>query len=187
MKVFFDTEFTGLHKKTTLISIGLVSEDGRKFYAELIDYDESQCDSWITENVIAHLYKSNWKKCESNYIPNYHLAGKYEIAKVLGNWFSQFDTVELVSDVCHYDMVLLIDLFGGAFQLPKNVCAACYDINQDIAQKYNCTMKEAFDMSREDIMYSHYKERTVTGDKHNALYDAEVIRELYQILNNVKF
>jgi DNA polymerase III epsilon subunit-like protein len=40
MKIFFDTEFTGLHKDTTLISIGLVSEDNRKFYAELIDYKE---------------------------------------------------------------------------------------------------------------------------------------------------
>ena len=41
-KIFFDTEFTGLHQKTTLISIGLVSEDGREFYAELTDYDKSQ-------------------------------------------------------------------------------------------------------------------------------------------------
>ena len=39
MKVFFDTEFTGLHRNTTLISIGLVSEDGRTFYAEFNDYD----------------------------------------------------------------------------------------------------------------------------------------------------
>ena len=29
MKIFFDTEFTGLHKNTTLISIGLVDENGR--------------------------------------------------------------------------------------------------------------------------------------------------------------
>lgn len=26
MKIFFDTEFTGLHQETTLISIGLISE-----------------------------------------------------------------------------------------------------------------------------------------------------------------
>jgi DNA polymerase III epsilon subunit-like protein len=32
-KIFFDTEFTGLHQKTTLISIGLVSECGKTFYA----------------------------------------------------------------------------------------------------------------------------------------------------------
>ena len=27
----------------------------------------------------------------------------------------------------------------------------------------------------------------ISGDKHNALYDAKVIREIYQIVNNVTF
>jgi hypothetical protein len=37
-KIFFDTEFTGLHQGTTLISIGLISECGKTFYAEFTDY-----------------------------------------------------------------------------------------------------------------------------------------------------
>jgi hypothetical protein len=187
MKIFFDTEFTGLHKGTTLISIGLVAEDNRQFYAELIDYNESQCDDWIKENVIKYLRKTNWREKAGTYIPNYHIGAKQEIGKALENWLSQFNEVELVSDVCHYDMVLLIDLFWNAFSLPKNICPACYDINQDIARKYNISMREAFDKSREDILYQNYKENTIKGDKHNALYDAKVIRELYQILNNVKY
>jgi len=187
MKIFFDTEFTGLHKDTTLISIGLVSEDNRKFYAELVDYKEDQCDDWIKENVIKNLYKTDKEKRRTTYIPNYHLGGKYEIAKVLDNWFVQFDSVELVSDVCHYDMVLLIDLFGGAFLLPEKVCPACYDINQDIASKYNLTQQQAFDKSREEILFNAYKDKEITGDKHNSLYDARIIRELYQILNNVDY
>jgi uncharacterized protein YprB with RNaseH-like and TPR domain len=32
MKIFFDTEFTGLRQHTTLISIGMVAEDGREVY-----------------------------------------------------------------------------------------------------------------------------------------------------------
>ena len=55
MKIFFDTEFTGLHQHTTLISIGLIAEDGRKFYAEFNDYDKSQVDEWMQENVINNL------------------------------------------------------------------------------------------------------------------------------------
>ena len=43
MKIFFDTEFTGLHKDTTLISIGLIDENNRSLYIELTDYDMSQC------------------------------------------------------------------------------------------------------------------------------------------------
>ena len=38
MKIFFDTEFTGLHKHTTLISIGMIDEDGRIFSGEFIYY-----------------------------------------------------------------------------------------------------------------------------------------------------
>ncbi|PXV88446.1 uncharacterized protein DUF5051 [Lachnotalea glycerini] len=187
MKIFFDTEFTGLHKNTTLISIGLISEDRRQFYAELIDYNENHCDTWIKENVIKHLRKTDWREKRGTYIPNYHIGAKQEIGKSLDNWLVQFEEVELVSDVCHYDMVLLIDLFATAFNMPNNVAHACYDINQDIARKYGISMKEAFDKSREDILYQHYKENKVQGDKHNALYDAKVIRELYQILNDVDF
>lgn len=38
MKIFFDTEFTGLKKDTDLLSIGLVTETWEEFYAELYDY-----------------------------------------------------------------------------------------------------------------------------------------------------
>ena len=34
-KIFLDTEFTGLHQKTTLISLGLVSECGETFTPNL--------------------------------------------------------------------------------------------------------------------------------------------------------
>lgn len=180
MKIFFDTEFTGLHKDTTLISIGLVSEDGRTFYAELTDYNDKQCDDWIKENVLKHLYTRYPRNVEdAPYIPNLHVGSKWEVARALHIWFKQFDEVELVSDVCHYDMVLLIDLFGNAFSLPKNVCASCHDINQDIARHYGVSEREAFDKSREEIVSDLCRE-SVKGEKHNALYDAEVIRAIYE-------
>lgn len=182
MKIFFDTEFTGLHKDTTLISIGLVSEDNRCFYAELTDYDVSQVDDWIRENVVKNLYTEKYKD-EMVYVPNLHVGTKSDIRIALKNWFAQFNTVELVSDVCHYDMVLLIDLFGGAFDLPSNVCAACHDINQDIAKYKGISLQEAFDKSREELLYEKWRDGRVGGDKHNSLYDARVIRELYQVLS----
>lgn len=55
MKVFFDTEFTGLHQNTTLISIGLVDENNNTFYAEFNDYDKLQVDDWIQKNVVNNL------------------------------------------------------------------------------------------------------------------------------------
>ena len=41
-KIFFDTEFTGLHQNTTLISNNLISGCCKTFYVELTDYDKSQ-------------------------------------------------------------------------------------------------------------------------------------------------
>lgn len=55
MNIYFDTEFTGLHKDTTLISLGCVADDGRRFYTEFTDFDKSQCNDWINENVINNL------------------------------------------------------------------------------------------------------------------------------------
>ena len=82
MKIYFDTEFTGLHKNTTLISIGLIDEVGRSFYAEFSDYDKYQCDDWIKENVWANLIYKDHKWTDE--IADTHVHGtKEEIAKEL--------------------------------------------------------------------------------------------------------
>lgn len=203
MKIFFDTEFTGLHKDTTLISIGLIDENGRTFYGEFSDYDESKCDNWIRENVIKHL---KWRKegPVEDFVNIYDNAweafGSKEYIKiVLTEWLSKYNNVELVSDCCHYDMVLFIDIFGDAWSIPDVVNPACHDINQDIAKYFDISEREAFDLSREKIIEkvnidnqdiaNHFdisegeKIINIEGDKHNSLYDAKVIREIYKIVN----
>lgn len=186
MNIYFDTEFTGLHKNTTLISIGCVDEKGRKFYAEFSDFDYSQCNDWIKENVIAHLNNDSFGVGAKNKITSeasdgsIELFGNREFVKEhLSKWLSKYDKVQFVSDVCHYDMVLLIDLFGTAFDLPNGVSASCHDVNQDIARHYGISESEAFDMSREGILADY--DLAINGEKHNALYDARVIKRLYAI------
>jgi hypothetical protein len=187
MKIFFDTEFTGLHKNTTLISIGMIDENERCFYAEFTDYDDSQCDDWIKENVINHLRR---KGTHNLYMEAYDrinketsiVGTKSQIKEKLEDWLSIYDEVELVSDVCHYDMVLFIDLFGTAFDLPQNVNPACHDINQDIGRYYEISEKEAFDFSREELLQNNAI--VIEGDKHNSLYDAKVIKTIYEIIKS---
>ena len=179
MKIFFDTEFTGLHKNTTLISIGCVDELGTTFYAEFTDYDKTQVDDWIQNNVINNLslYDDGWY---DNGIDMTVKGNKEYISEKFKEWLAIYDDVQFISDVCHYDMVLLIDIFGTAFDLPKGVCASCHDINQDIASYYGCSEAEAFDKSREGILADYGM--AFEGDKHNALYDAKVIKALYSIV-----
>lgn len=191
MRLFFDTEFTGLHKDTTLISLGIISEDNKCFYAVLTDYNTTQVDDWISENVINKLELS--EEITTLY-DVYTVEGtKDEVKEALLDWIGTLNDThfELVSDVCHYDMVLFIDLFGTAFDLPEFISPCCYDINQDIYYM-SFSMDEAFDANREELLktltkdadddlYYSAKDILDMGDnsKHNSLYDAIVIKALY--------
>ena len=172
MKVFFDTEFTGLHQNTTLVSIGLVSEDGKEFYAELIDYDYKQIDEWIGENVIKNLtlglIAENWFSTQDDQT----LARGHTpfIKNQLSKWLSQFDSVEKWSDCLAYDWVLFCQLFGHAFNIPKNV----YYIPFDIA-----TMLKVMGIDP-DISREEFAGIDGANKKHNALWDARVIKACYE-------
>lgn len=188
MKLFFDAEFTGLRQNTTPISIGIVSEDGKKFYAEFTDYDESQCNDWIKENVIKNLKLAGMGVGVSDTDENPPLrivmGDKRYIRQEANEWLRQFNKIQFVSDVCHYDFVLLIDLLtngGTALDLPENISAVCHDLNMDIARHFHVSDLEAFDMRREQIMNDLCgSEDIVTGNKHDSLYDADVIRAIYE-------
>lgn len=193
MVLFYDFEMTGLHKNTTPISLGIVSEDGKKFYAEFADYDESQCNDWIKENVIKNLKLAGMGVGVSDTDENPPLrivmGDKRYIRQEANEWLRQFNKIQFVSDVCHYDFILLIDLLtngGTALDLPENISAVCHDLNMDIARHFHVSDREAFDMSREKIMNDLCKtEDIVTGNKHNSLYDAEVIRAIWKEIGNV--
>lgn len=196
-RIFFDTEFTGLHKNTTLISIGLVSEDGRTFYAELNDYDKSQVDDWVNENVIKNLIMNPPQPGEQEYyarsrlkkdIPlteqwNLQMRGsKHEVADELYLWLTQFDKVEIWSDCLAYDWVLFNDIWGHAFNIPSNVYYIPFDI---------CTLFKVKgidpDINREEFASDYIEKHNtrLTADlKHNALWDAIVIKACYNKLMN---
>lgn len=195
MKIFFDTEFTGLVPNTALISIGMITENGEKLYAEFTDFKEELCDEWIKENVLANLWTlTNDKRTVFHHDKDnliwYYKGDSSQVKDFISIWFDKVSSngvydIELVSDVCHYDMTLLCNLFGGAFNLPKNVCPACYDICQDLVDEYDGginNMKEAFDYSREDLCKFYNQGKLPNGGhkKHNSLYDAEVIKMIYE-------
>lgn len=157
MKVFFDTEFTGLRQNTSLISIGMVTEDGRELYAEMKHYDEDQVNDWIRENVISHLDGKN-------------VVLPHELAQQIRDFLAPYDQVEVWSDCLAYDWVLFCQIFGGAFEIPKNVYYIPFDI---------CTLMKVKgvdpDVNREEFA-------GVDGAKHNALHDARVIKACYNRL-----
>ena len=184
MNIYFDTEFTGLHKNTSLISIGMIDEVGNSFYAELNDYDIGQVDSWIEKNVIKNLEFTSIDTIKYISEKSVRFKGNREqVREELTEWLKSYDKVQFVSDVCHYDFVLLIDLFGNVFKLPKNVCAACHDINQDIAEYLKISERDAFNYTRENFISQMIDKDGLSGGmKHNSLYDAVVIKHIYNVI-----
>lgn len=172
MKIFFDTEFTGLHQSTTLISIGAVAENGRSFYAELTDYDQSQVDNWIKENVIENMILGHGIETTGDHVRVRNT--KDRISLILRNWLEEFDSVEMVSDCLAYDWVLFCELFGGAFGIPENV----YYIPLDLSSLFFARGVDP-DISREEFCGMQ------KGIKHNALWDARVTKACFEKLVEV--
>lgn len=189
MKIFFDTEFTGLHKDTTLISIGLVAEDGKRFYGEVTDYDEYQCDPWILEHVLNNTILGGNENLGKNLGEDDKtlvvLGNSVDVANELRGWLGCYgdEEIQFVSDVCHYDMVLLIDLlWENALNMPGNITPYCRDIAVDMIRVIGMTDRDAFEVSRERFL----TDRGIAlpkGQKHNSLYDAEVIKEIFDCLD----
>lgn len=192
MNLYFDMEFTGLKKDTTIISLGIVDQNGRSIYLEYTDYNKSDVDDWIKENVIKNtiFLKDDIKEIEPHVTENGTDAvviGNTEYNRqVLKYWLSLYDNedIQFVSDVCHYDMVLLIDtLYGHGLNIPSNVSIDCHNINQDIAAYKKISLKEAADVVRESLVTKEIEGMKV--QKHNALFDALVIRLIYNKINKL--
>jgi hypothetical protein len=171
MNIFFDTEFTGLHRNTTLISIGLITETGEGFYAEFNDYDKHQINGWLQDNVIDNLILKDdmlttndnqtiYVKGDTNFIKNH-----------LEKWLSKFDNIEMWGDVISYDWILFTNLFDNSI-LPNNIYYIPFDLSTLLKVKGVDP-----DISREEFV-------SLSGDKHNSLWDAIIIKKCYDKLNN---
>ena len=162
MKIFFDTEFTGLHQDTTLISIGMIAEDGRELYCELDDYNKTQIDDWLKDNVIQNLFNTNPINNE-------------KLKKSIEGFIKPYDTVEMWSDCLSYDWVLFNQIWGHAFNIPKTIYYIPFDI---------CTLFKIKGIDP-DINREEFAEIKGVIKKHNALFDAKVIKKCYEKLSRL--
>lgn len=173
MKIFFDFEFTALSQNASPISLGMISEDGRQFYAEFMDYDREQVSPWVKENVLPKLRLQELDGLPVLKAPSiWQIIGtRRQVEILLRDWLSQFDRVEMWGDVLAYDWILFLELFEGdpERKLPRNVFYIPFDISTLMKSKGIDP-----DIDRE----------TFSGlsllDKHNALDDARMIRECYR-------
>jgi len=205
MKYFIDTEFIeGFHKPLLgkkrhfidLISIGIVCEDGRSYYAISTEFNKKDADDWVIKNVIdkleqratsfydsprlrsnVMLYKSNEKIAEEIALFCYPtIAYQFKDAKkeFLARakdygWIA--NQPEFYGYYSDYDWVLFCSLFGRMIDLPKGWPMYCIDLKQMMDEK-------GFD--------KEWKQKNCPDPEgeHNALVDAKWNYELYKKLSS---
>lgn len=109
MRIFFDTEFTGLTAGAKLISIGLVDESGaNEFYAELRDtYKVSECSDFCRAEVLPQLEGGQAQLCLA------------ELRVDLPAWLSARGPGAVLVCDCARDVVQLASVLPSG--LPANV------------------------------------------------------------------
>lgn len=115
MRYFYDTEFIEDGETIELISIGIVSEEGREFYAVSTDFDATRANPWVRENVLDKLPSPN----QHEWLSNEQIRDQL-VDFLLYDDGNRVDNVELWAWVGAYDHVVFAQLFGDMAALPKS-------------------------------------------------------------------
>jgi 3' exoribonuclease, RNase T-like len=116
MKYWMDTEFIERMHSLDLISIGLVAEDGREFYAESSEVDWTKASRWVLQHVRPQLSGTGVPLEEIGYaVRRFVDDDKHPV------FWGYFPA---------YDWVLFSGLFGGMNDLPFAFPHLCLDIKQ---------------------------------------------------------
>lgn len=162
MRYFLDTEFheDGTTETLRLISLGIVSEDGRSFYAENSEIDHKICNPWVQKNVIPHLTGPTMSRKEIAAGVRRFLG--YDGHPRFWGWF------------CDYDWVLFCQCFGSMLDLPPHFPQFCLDLRQ-VQEQTGRTGRPQLVLKTSDMP------RTARV-AHNALYDAHWTKALWEHL-----
>jgi hypothetical protein len=120
MRYFLDTEFIerGPSYPITLISIGMVAEDGREFYAISSEFQVLDAGEWVLHNVIGHLE------------PGVERQPLAQIAQGVRAFVGEDPKPEFWGYYADYDWVVFAQLFGSMVDLPGTFPMYCRDIKQ---------------------------------------------------------
>jgi hypothetical protein len=174
MKYFFDTEFIESSERKTidLISIGIVAEDGRKYYTISTEFDASLASEWVKENVLSKLppRRGSFNPAEALFSTlNESKAWKSraQIKQELLDFIVPDENgIEFWADYGAYDWVVFCWIFGCMVDLPDGYPYNCNDINQWTTQ---------LGLTRKFLPPE-------PENAHNALIDAQWTKEAYNAL-----
>jgi hypothetical protein len=179
MRIFLDTEFTALHQKASLISIGLAAENGDVFYAQLTDYDKLNTSDWVLQNVIP-LLSSNLHNAQFIHTDSITLCegNILHVSEALRSWFLRFggkNSVEIWADVLAWDWVIFCEIFGGTIFLPEQLLYIPLDLST--ALKLAGIDPDTDRQTLGSVQWSH---PLLNLQRHHALYDALLEKSVFE-------
>ena len=160
MRYFLDTEFVDGGNKLDLISIGIVCEDGRQYYAINRDYESLNWSEWLTKHVRPHIEIDIESKPD-------RLKSLEHIAEDVRRFFQR--NCDLWCYFGAHDLVLLHSLYGGMISSPRNIPEVYHELYHKVVGKG-----------------LSYCQMPINSQPHNALCDAQWNKELYDILHKKK-
>lgn len=162
MRYFIDTEFIEDGRTIDLLSVGVVSEDGRRqLYALSTECDLTKASSWVRANVMPHLPLYD----DPAWMTRAQLKERLLVFLYDGpHPPSSKESIELWSYFADYDWVAICQLYGRMVDLPPRMPMYCLDVKQ-LAH-----------------MLGNPEPPPVTGREHVALDDALWIRAYYLML-----
>lgn len=93
LRLWFDTEFHDDGERVELISLGIVTSDGREYYAENAEYDRSRAHSWLQLNVLPLLRPGTERSRAQIAADLRALVGR--AAPEFWAWFGEYDWIVL--------------------------------------------------------------------------------------------
>ena len=121
MRFFYDCEFVEDGTTIDLVSIGVVGEDGREFYAVSTEFDPAPAIEWVRRNVL--------DKLPSPADPAWMSRAAIR-ERLLAFLTEPGDAVELWAWFAGYDHVALAQLWGDMRRLPRSIPRFTHELRQ---------------------------------------------------------
>ncbi len=122
MRFFYDCEFIEDGTTIDLVSIGVVGEDGREFYAISTEFDPARAIDWVRRNVLDKLPPPSDKAWRS----------RERIREDLLTFLQAADgPIELWAWMASYDHVVLAQLWGDMRALPRAIPRFTHELRQE--------------------------------------------------------
>jgi hypothetical protein len=182
VRVYYDTEFIDDGLTIQLLSIGMIREDGKTYYAVVNDldlmleaaYTSTNGEYWLRNNVLNSLPVTlqlenrvmpvDWNSGHPDFE---NIKTQYEIHAEVRKFLADTSNLELWAWYAAYDHVALAQIFGRMLNLPEDVPMWTNDLRQELHRLGN----------------PRYPEQA--SGAHNALEDARWNRVLGDYLQKL--